>query len=48
MTFQYLDRPLPYSQQYSAGFQYELPGGWLLDASYVGNITRRLPVSARH
>ncbi len=42
---QYLDRPLPYSHQYSAGFQYELPGGWLADASYVGNITRRLPVS---
>jgi hypothetical protein len=42
---QYLDRPLPYSQQYSAGFQIELPGRWLLDASYVGNITRRLPVS---
>jgi hypothetical protein len=45
VTFQYLDRPLPYSQQYSAGFQYELPGGWLVDASYVGNITKRLPVA---
>src|SRR5712691_11650600 len=45
VTFQYLDRPLPYSQQYSAGFQYELPGGWLVDASYAGNITRRLPVT---
>jgi hypothetical protein len=45
VAFQYLDRPLPYSQQYSAGFQYELRGGWLLDASYVGNITRRLPVT---
>ena len=45
VAFQYLDRPLPYSQQYSAGFQYQLRGGWLLDASYVGNITRRLPVT---
>ena len=45
VTFQYLDRPLPYSQQYSAGVQYELPGGWLVDASYVGNITKRLPVA---
>jgi hypothetical protein len=45
IAFQYLDRPLPYSQQYSAGFQFELRGGWLLDASYVGNITRRLPVT---
>ena len=45
VTFQYVDRPLPYSQQYSAGFQYELPGGWLFDASYAGNITRRMPVS---
>ena len=45
VTFQYLDRPLPYSQQYSAGFQYQLRGGWLADVSYVGNITRRLPVT---
>lgn len=44
VTAQYLDRPLPYSHQYSAGLQYELHG-WLLDASYVGNQTRRLPVS---
>jgi hypothetical protein len=45
ISFQYRDRPLPYSQQYSAGFQYELPHGWLLDASYVGNQTKDLPVS---
>jgi hypothetical protein len=45
VTFQCLDRPLPYSQQYSAGFQVELPSGWLLDASYVGNLTKRLPVA---
>jgi hypothetical protein len=45
VTAQYLDRPLPYSHQYSAGFQYQLPGNWLIDASYVGNITKRLPIS---
>lgn len=41
---QYLDRPLPYSQQWSLGFQRELPGGWMVDSSYSGNYTRRLPV----
>lgn len=45
ITFQYLDRPLPYSQQYSAGFQWELAQGWLLEASYAGNATKRLPVT---
>lgn len=45
ISAQYLDRPLPYSHQYSAGFQYALSGGWVAEASYVGNITRRLPVS---
>jgi hypothetical protein len=44
ISAQYLDRPLPYSHQYSAGFQYSL-GSWVADAMYVGNITRRLPVS---
>jgi Carboxypeptidase regulatory-like domain/TonB dependent receptor-like, beta-barrel len=44
LNFQYLDRPLPYAQQYSAGFQLELPGRWLVDASYAGNVTSRLPV----
>ena len=45
VTFQYVDRPLPYSHQYSAGFQYELSGGWLADVSYVGNVTKRLPLT---
>jgi hypothetical protein len=47
ISFQYLNRPLPYSMQYSGGFQYALPvpGNWLVDVSYVGNQTRRLPVS---
>jgi hypothetical protein len=45
ISAQYLDRPLPYSHQYSFGFQRELKGGWLVDASYSGNQTHRLPVS---
>ena len=43
ITAQFLDRPLPYSQQFSVGLQRELPGKWLVDVSYVGNITRKLP-----
>ena len=45
VTFQYLDRPLPRAQQYSAGFQVSLPYGWLIEASYAGNRTDRLPVT---
>ncbi|HUQ94776.1 MAG TPA: TonB-dependent receptor [Bryobacteraceae bacterium] len=45
-SFQYLNRPLPYSHQYSFGFQYELPWNIVADASYVGNQTRRLPIGA--
>jgi len=45
ISAQYLDRPLPYSHQFSFGVQRELKGGWLVDASYSGNQTRRLPVS---
>jgi len=45
ITAQYVDRPLPYTHQFSFGVQRELPGGWLVDASYSGNLTRRLPVS---
>ncbi len=26
----------PYTQTWSMGFQYELPGGWLVDANYLG------------
>jgi hypothetical protein len=45
ISAQYLDRPLPSSHQYSFGFQRELKGGWLVDATYSGNLTHRLPVS---
>jgi hypothetical protein len=40
---QYLARVLPYSQQFSFGLQRRL-GTWLIDASYVGNLTDKLPV----
>lgn len=43
ISAQYRDRPLPYSHQYSFGFQHTLRG-WLIDSSYVGNQTARLPV----
>ena len=43
ISAQYRDRPLPYSHQYSFGLQHTLRG-WLIDASYVGNQTTRLPV----
>ncbi len=46
--FQFLDRPLPYAQQYSAGFQYELPWGIRADMSYVGNQTSRLPIGVEY
>ena len=44
-SFQYLNRPLPYSQQYSFGFQRELPWSMVADVSYVGNQARKLPIS---
>jgi hypothetical protein len=43
---QYLDRPLPYSQQTSIGFQRQFAHGWVAEAAYAGNFTRRLPVNA--
>lgn len=41
----YLNRPLPYSHQFSFDIQRELPGGILVEAAYVGNITRKLPLT---
>ncbi len=40
------DRPLPYSHQYSFDIQRELGGGVLVEAAYVGNITRKLPINS--
>ncbi len=42
----YQNRPLPYSHQYSFDIQRELPGGVLFEAAYVGNQTRKLPISS--
>jgi hypothetical protein len=39
-------RPLPYSHQYSFDIQRELPAGILVEAAYVGNLTRKLPVNS--
>ena len=46
LTANYQDRPLPYSHQYSFDIQRELPGGVLVEAGYVGNLTRKLPINA--
>jgi hypothetical protein len=40
------NRPLPYSHQYSFDIQRELPGGILVEAAYVGNLTNKLPVNS--
>ncbi len=45
ISAQYLDRPLPYSQQYSFGFQRHIGNTWLMDVSYSGNQTSKLPLS---
>jgi hypothetical protein len=45
ISYVHQDRVIPYIQQYSAGFQHELPGQILLDVSYVGSQTRKLGVS---
>lgn len=44
ISAQYLDRPLPRTHQFSFGFQRALPWKWVADASYVGNLTRGMPV----
>jgi len=46
LNAQYLDRPLPYTQQTSIGLQRQLAHGWIVEAAYSGNFTRRLPVNA--
>lgn len=42
----FFDRPLPYSHQYSLGLERQVGQNWLVEVSYVGNKSRRLPVSA--
>jgi hypothetical protein len=41
----WLNRPLPYSHQYSFDIQREFPAGIVVEAAYVGNITRKLPIN---
>lgn len=45
ISAQYLNRPLPYSQQFSAGFQRTLRNRYLFDLSYSGNLSEKLPVA---
>lgn len=42
ITYVYQNRTIPYMQQFSAGFQRELPGSVLVDISYVGSQSRQL------
>jgi hypothetical protein len=46
LAVNYLDRPLPYSHQYSFDIGRELPGNMLAEIAYVGNLTRKAPVGA--
>jgi hypothetical protein len=45
VAFSDAGRHIPYVWQYSAGLQYEIHAGILLDASYSGSQTRRLQVT---
>ncbi|MGO9084852.1 MAG: carboxypeptidase regulatory-like domain-containing protein [Candidatus Sulfotelmatobacter sp.] len=36
----------PYEMHFSLGIQRELPGGWLVEANYIGKLGRRLPALA--
>jgi hypothetical protein len=45
VSAQFLNRPLPYSQQFSAGFQRTIANSWLTDVSYSGNLTSKLPIN---
>ena len=45
ITVNHLNRPLPYSIQYSFDIQYELPGNILAEVGYNQNETRKIPVN---
>lgn len=45
VTFFERDRATGYSQQFNLGIQHELPGTILVETSYVGNLSRKLPSS---
>jgi len=44
--YNYTNRRLPLSEQYSLGFQHEFWRGTVADVSYIGNFTAGLPVAA--
>ena len=46
VTFSDPNRVVPYVYQFSGGFQYELPGNLVVDASYVGSRSRRIQVGS--
>lgn len=45
LSFVPLDKKNPQSHRFSIGLQTQLPGRWLLEASYVGNRSFDIPVS---
>jgi hypothetical protein len=45
LTVNFLDRPLPYSHQYSFDIQRTLPGNLLIEAGYSGSQIRKLPLN---
>jgi len=47
VAFPWRERGLPSAHQFSAGFQYELPWNVRADVSYVGNVTRGLPLNVQ-
>lgn len=47
LAVNFLNRPLPYSHQYSFDVQRELPYQMVFEIGYVGNTLRRLPVATQ-
>jgi len=45
VTFYETNRRQSYSQQFNLGIQRELPGGMILELTYLGNLARKLPGS---
>lgn len=43
VTFYDRDRPTGYSQQFNLGVQHELPGTILVEVTFLGNLSRKLP-----
>jgi len=43
VTFYERNRKTGYAQQFNFGIQHELPGNLLIEASYLGNLSRKLP-----